>query len=91
MKIISLFSGAGGLDLGLIQAGNKVIWANDIDKNAVETYKHNIGDHIILDDITTTGSSMQACNELLLNSGVKSENIFNIALGATVRDDDEEI
>ena len=28
MKIISLFSGAGGLDLGLIQAGNDVIWAN---------------------------------------------------------------
>lgn len=51
MKIISLFSGAGGLDLGLIQAGNEVIWANDIDKNAVETYKQNIGDHIILDDI----------------------------------------
>ena len=35
MKIISLFSGAGGLDLGLIQAGNEVIWANDIDKDAV--------------------------------------------------------
>ena len=28
MKIISLFSGAGGLDLGLIQAGNEVIWAS---------------------------------------------------------------
>ena len=51
MKIVSLFSGAGGLDLGLIQAGNEIIWANDIDKNAVETYKHNIGEHIILDDI----------------------------------------
>ena len=51
MKIVSLFSGAGGLDLGLIQAGNEVVWANDIDKDAVETYKHNIGDHIILDDI----------------------------------------
>lgn len=51
MKVISLFSGAGGLDLGLIQAGNQVIWANDIDKNAVETYKYNIGNHIILDDI----------------------------------------
>lgn len=51
MKIISLFSGAGGLDLGLIQAGNSVIWANDIDKDAVATYKENIGDHIIWDDI----------------------------------------
>ncbi|MEG1725700.1 MAG: DNA cytosine methyltransferase [Anaerovoracaceae bacterium] len=51
MKIISLFSGAGGLDLGLIQAGNQVVWANDIDKDAVATYKENIGDHIICDDI----------------------------------------
>lgn len=51
MKIVSLFSGAGGLDLGLIQAGNEVIWANDIDKDAVETYKKNIGNHIICSDI----------------------------------------
>ena len=51
MKIISLFSGAGGLDLGLIKAGNEIIWANDIDKDAVETYKANIGTHIICDDI----------------------------------------
>ena len=51
MKVLSLFSGAGGLDLGLIQAGNQVIWANDIDKDAVETYRTNIGDHIICEDI----------------------------------------
>ena len=51
MKILSLFSGAGGLDLGLIQAGNNIVWANDIDANAVETYKANIGDHIVLGDI----------------------------------------
>lgn len=51
MKIISLFSGAGGLDLGLILAGNEVIWANDIDKDAVATYQENIGSHIICDDI----------------------------------------
>ena len=51
VKVISLFSGAGGLDLGLIQAGNDVIWANDIDKDAVATYRENIGDNIVLDDI----------------------------------------
>ena len=51
MTITSLFSGAGGLDLGLIQAGNEVVWANDIDKDAVETYRNNIGHHIICKDI----------------------------------------
>lgn len=51
MDIISLFSGAGGLDLGLIQAGNTILWANDIDKDAVSTYRENIGEHIICDDI----------------------------------------
>ncbi len=51
MTIVSLFSGAGGLDLGLIKAGNDVIWANDIDADAVATYKANISNHIILDDI----------------------------------------
>lgn len=51
MKIISLFSGAGGLDLGLIQAGNEIVWANDIDKDAVATYMENIGSHIVCEDI----------------------------------------
>jgi DNA (cytosine-5)-methyltransferase 1 len=51
-KIASLFSGCGGLDLGFIQEGFEVVWANDFFKEAVETYKKNIGDHIILGDIT---------------------------------------
>ena len=51
MKIISLFSGAGGLDLGLQQAGNNIIWANDIDPDAVATYRKNIGHHIVEADI----------------------------------------
>ena len=50
-KIISLFSGAGGMDLGFIQAGFEICLANDYDENAVETYKYNIGNHIIQSDI----------------------------------------
>jgi len=55
-KIASLFSGCGGLDLGFIQAGFKVVWANDFFYEAVETYKANIGDHIFLGDITKISS-----------------------------------
>ncbi|MDC7674695.1 DNA cytosine methyltransferase [Asticcacaulis machinosus] len=46
MKVVSLFSGAGGLDLGLIQAGMEIVWANDIFADAASTYRNNIGDHI---------------------------------------------
>lgn len=52
MKIISLFSGCGGLDLGLIKSGHKVVWANDILEDAVKTYRKNIGDHIVHADIS---------------------------------------
>ncbi len=41
MNIISLFSGCGGLDRGFENAGFNVIWANDNDKNILNTYKYN--------------------------------------------------
>jgi DNA (cytosine-5)-methyltransferase 1 len=41
MKIVSLFSGAGGLDLGFSKAGFNVIWANEYDKDIWETYEKN--------------------------------------------------
>ena len=50
-RIASLFTGAGGLDLGLIHAGANVVWANDIDRDACDTYAANIGHHIICDDV----------------------------------------
>lgn len=56
MRIISFFSGAGGMDLGFQLAGHEVVWSNDFDKDAVRTYNENIGRYVghesILGDIT---------------------------------------
>lgn len=37
---------------------------------------------LILDDVTTTGSSLEACREIILNSGVKT--VYMLAIGKTV-------
>jgi len=41
MKIVSFFSGSGGLDLGFEQSGFDIIWANEYDKSIWETYEKN--------------------------------------------------
>ena len=51
LKVLSLFAGAGGMDLGFKNAGYDIVWANDIDADSVKTYKRNIGDHIYHGDI----------------------------------------
>src|SRR5699024_12663950 len=40
------------MDLGFINQGFNILWANDFDINAVNTYKKNIGNHIYYGDIT---------------------------------------
>lgn len=51
MRVVSLFSGAGGLDLGFTMAGHEVVWANDLYLDAVATYRQNLGRHIVSCDI----------------------------------------
>lgn len=51
-KLLSLFSGCGGMDLGFRDAGFEVVWANDFDESACRTYRRNFGDHIVEGSIT---------------------------------------
>ena len=58
MKVLSLFCGCGGLDMGFVKAGYDIVWANDFDKYAVQTYAANFDHQVVLGDI----------NEVELNS-----------------------
>ena len=70
-KAISLFCGAGGCSLGFKQAGYSILYANDKDSAAVETYKKNFPE---------TTCSNEDINELdfeniLKELGIKSGEI----------------
>lgn len=50
-KTISLFAGIGGFDIAFSNAGFDMIWANDVDKYCVETFRKNVHSNIVLGDI----------------------------------------
>ena len=53
LNVCSLFSGIGGIDLGFMQAGYNIIWANEKDHAACNTYRHNFSNSLIESDIKT--------------------------------------
>lgn len=50
-KVISLFSGCGGLDLTFHKAGYEMVWANDFNEYAVATFAANISKNIYYESI----------------------------------------
>ena len=44
MRLVSLFAGCGGMDIGFMKAGFEIVWANDFDPDAQKVYSHNIGE-----------------------------------------------
>lgn len=63
---ISLFSGCGGMDLAFVQEGYRIIWANDNNHWACETYKLNIGPHIVEGDVAEIDfRKIPACDLIL--------------------------
>jgi DNA (cytosine-5)-methyltransferase 1 len=63
--INSYFSGAGLMDIGLLNAGCEINQAFELDKDACKTYAHNLGAHIKHCDITTElVLDQQSCNTM---------------------------
>lgn len=49
LKVASLFAGIGGICYGFKQAGADIVWANEIDRDACKTYRHNFGDEYLVE------------------------------------------
>jgi len=59
LKVASMFAGIGGICSGFLQAGYEIVWANELDKSACRTYRHNFGDSYLVEgNINAVDASM---------------------------------
>ena len=86
LKILSLFAGAGGMDLGFKNAGFEIIWANDFDLDSVKTYRRNFGNHIILGDIEKIRTNNMPDNPDVVIGGFPCQGFSIANLGRSVDD-----
>lgn len=57
LQAVDLFCGAGGLSLGLREAGIRPVFAADFDAHSCATYRANLGDHVRQLDLSKTSVS----------------------------------
>ena len=66
MKVVSLFSGAGGFDLGMCWAGHQIVWANDNYLDAAQTYERNLAHPVDTRDMSEVPSGdIPACDVVI--------------------------
>ena len=78
-RAVSLFSGAGGLDVGFRDAGADIVWANDINKDASKTYMANFGDHIRCGPLETFKNELDSISDIDLVFGGPPCQGFSVA------------
>ena len=65
-SVVSLYSGAGGMDLGFDQAGFDLTWAIDSDARAVDTYRANLGHHAVCGSLPIDGPPADARPDVVI-------------------------
>jgi DNA (cytosine-5)-methyltransferase 1 len=78
--VVSLFSGAMGLDQGLIQAGLHVAVSQDFDKWCVETIRRN-GHQVVEGDIRKLVEADPDCDFLLRAGSIAAGDVFAVVGG----------
>src|SRR5215218_1546398 len=63
---LSLYAGAGGLDLGFLEAGFEIVWAIDSDEQAVATYRANLGAHIACGELPGTAPPAELTPDVVI-------------------------
>ena len=84
-KVISLFAGCGGLDLGFHQAGFEIVYANDIEKSVQATYERNLGS-IDICDIRDVNKA-QLPNADVILAGIPCQPFSNAGNRGSTSDD----
>lgn len=51
MKVASFFAGVGGIDLAFKACGFDIVWANELDRDACQTYRLNFDSELVQGDI----------------------------------------
>jgi DNA (cytosine-5)-methyltransferase 1 len=79
-SVVSLFSGAMGLDLGLMDAGLSIVVSQDYERWCVETIRKN--NHLAVEgDIRQLLKDDPTCSFLLSPANIRAEDVFAVVGG----------
>lgn len=87
LRVISLFSGCGGMDLGFQKEGYKIVFANDIEPSVKDTYQHNLRHEIKIADIRTFNKSDIPEAEIVI-AGIPCQPFSNAGNRQSTKDTD---
>lgn len=73
-----MFAGIGGICLGLKKAGFDIVWANDFNKYACQTYRANFKDHNLIEEDITNISVTDIPNIDFLAAGFPCQSFSSI-------------